>query len=173
MLGPSLRSDFAPPSTTVSKRYGQAAVCAMSMLLLAGCAGTPSMSTLATAAVPQTETVSAIETYERVARGANRCWFGGRGRYTQTHVLYAEVAPPAAGGSVELVVHERDRTSERPWGSRAFRVVMSNVAGQAQLDMENFRMPEADAARMRREVREWAVDRLACDGEAPAATVAR
>lgn len=123
------------------------------------------MKAMTTGAVAPAGAVSTTEAYARVARGANRCWFGPRGRYGTTHVLHAEAAPPSAGGAVEIVVHERDRTSERPWGARAFLVVMTDTAGQASVEMENLRMPEAEAERMRREVPRWVADNLACDGD--------
>jgi hypothetical protein len=140
---------------------------------LAGCSGAPDMKSLTTGATaPSSLTVSTTEAYARVARGANRCWFGPKGRYRTTHVLYAEAAPAAAGGEVEIIVHERDTTSERPWGPRAFRIVMTSVAGQASVETENLRMPETEADRMRREVPIWVGDNLVCDGEKSAPATA-
>jgi hypothetical protein len=118
---------------------------------------------------------STTETYARIARGANRCWFGGQGRYALTHVLYAELAPPTNGGEAEVVVHERDRAAERPWGARAFRVVLTGGAASTTIDTENFRMPDADAASMRREVHRWASGSSECEAPAsglPPATTA-
>jgi len=139
---------------------------------LLGCAGGPDMSALSTAAVPTVTEISTTEAYARVARGANKCWFGPRGRFGSTHVLYAEAAPPSSGGAVEMVVHERDRTSERPWGARAARIRMSGGVSGPAIDFENLRLPDSEADRMRKEVWRWAADDLTCDGEPPAGSVA-
>jgi hypothetical protein len=130
------------------------------VLFAGGCAGAPDMTPLMTSAISPSTAVSPLEAYARVARGANKCWFGPLGRYRTTHVLYAE-APPGKGA--EIVVHERDHAAERPWGARAMIVRIANVAGSAQVDAENLRMPDADAAHMRAEIARWATGDLTCD----------
>jgi len=139
---------------------------------LSGCAGGPDMTALSTAAIPGMAEISTTETYARVARGANKCWFGPRGRFGSTHVLYAEAAPPSSGGAVEMIVHERDRTSERPWGARALRIRMTGGGTGPAIDFENLRMPDTEVDRMRKDVWRWAADDLSCDGEPPAGSVA-
>lgn len=156
---------------------------ALLVLLACGCAGGPNFSALNTASLApggggstagtasagQTAGLAAgpspTEAYARIARGANRCWFGARGRLRTSHVLYAEAAPPSAGGNAEIIVHERDHQAERPWGARAFRITISSNGGLASIDSENLRMTQAEADRMVKEVRLWAADTLTCDDE--------
>lgn len=158
---------------------GRPAALALACTVVAGCTGAPDMGALTKAAIPgghaEQLSQSTTETYARIARGANKCWFGGQGRYAVSHVLYAEVAPPTNGGEAEVVVHERDRQAERPWGARAFRIVLTGGSASTTIDTENFRMTEGDAERMRREVHRWASGGTDCDGAAagsPPATTA-
>ena len=65
--------------------------------------------------------LSSAEIYSRIARGANACWFGPRGRLGATHILHADVAPSMNGGAVEMVVHERATDQPKPWGYKSFR----------------------------------------------------
>jgi hypothetical protein len=167
-----------PTAAPFGSRLGLAAL-VLPILAAAGCTGAPDMSALTKAGLPSGHaeqlTQSTSETYARIARGANKCWFGGQGRYAQSHVLYAELAPPTNGGEAEVVIHERDRASERPWGARAFRIVLTGGSSSTAIDTENFRMPDGDAERMRREVHRWASGSTDCDAPAsgsPPATTA-
>ena len=108
--------------------------------------------------------LSSAEIYSRIARGANACWFGPKGRIGATHLLHADVAPSMNGGGVEIVVHERAVDQPKPWGYKSFRVVLTESAGLdgtpggggTSIAVENARFPDAEAARMRAEVYQWA-----------------
>lgn len=108
--------------------------------------------------------LASAEVYSRIARGANACWFGPRGRLAKTHILHADAAPSMNGGAVDVVVHERAIDQPKPWGYKAFRVQLSESpgldgtpgAGGTTIAVENARIGEAEAARMRAEVFQWA-----------------
>jgi hypothetical protein len=106
--------------------------------------------------------VSAQETYIRLARGAHACWFGGRGAFRETHVFYAEAEPSTKGGVADIVIHERDRTSERPWGLKALRIHLKPVDAQTDVSILNLKMGEADAQRMTADVARWIVGQEDC-----------
>lgn len=107
------------------------------------------------------------EIYSRIARGANRCWFGGQGRIAKTHMLHADADPSASGGKVEIVVHERAVDQPKPWGYKAFRVALAESAGldggaATSIEVEGTRFPDAEARRMRAEVFRWARGEEGC-----------
>ena len=171
-------------------RPGVAAVCACT-LLAAACSGGP-------AALPELPAISALpavgmvaptlkiepamhhiasaEAYARVARGANACWFGPRGRLGASHIFHADAAPAASGGAVEITVHERAFDQPKPWGYKAYRITMTETAGMdgtpsaggTKLAFENLRMPDAEAARMRAESVQWADGTEGCKDDAAA-----
>lgn len=113
------------------------------------------------------------EVYSRIARGANACWFGPRGRLGRTHILHADAAPSMNGGAVEIVVHERASDQPKPWGYKAYRVQLVERAGLdgtpggggTSIAVENSRMPDPEAVRMRAEVFQWAAGTEGCRGD--------
>ena len=155
-------------------------------LALAACSGGPALPSLPSAvslASVSSLTVGSIssepsriphpsaEVYSRVARGANACWFG-RGRLGKSHLMHADVASPMNGGAAELVVHERAVDQPKPWGFKAFRVVMTETpgadgpgTGSTEISVENTRIPDAEAARMRAEVFQWASGTEGCKSD--------
>jgi hypothetical protein len=126
------------------------------------------MSKISVGSLPAAEAhhhpVSSAEIYSRIARGANACWFGARGRLSTSHILHADAAPSMNGGGVEIVVHERAVDQPKPWGYKAFRVLLSESAGMdgtpgaggTSIAVENSRIADAEAQRMRAEVYQWA-----------------
>lgn len=144
-------------------------ILAAAAIAVAACSGGPQLPTLSTASLPKIaigETgvvgASSTEVYARIARGANRCWFGGAGRLRRTHVLYADADSPQKGGGVEIVVHERAVDQPKIWGFKAYRVAISEVGGQSVVSVENLRMPEQEEPRMRSEVLRWADSKEDC-----------
>jgi hypothetical protein len=139
-------------------------------LALAACGGGPSLQALQ---MPPTETpaaqsdtlqVSTSEAYARIAQGAMSCWFGARGRLTGRYIFHADAAPPARGGAVEIVVHERVYDQPKPWGYKAFRVALSKGSNYTSVGVENLRMPDELARQMRAEVLAWAHGSQSCMG---------
>lgn len=152
---------------------GRFAVSLCILMAVAGCSGAPDLAQLTIPGEATRVAASPTEVYMRIARGANVCWFGPRGRITHSHVFHADAEPPAKGGKVEIVVHVRDRQGERPWGAKAFRVVLSPIDTQTEIGTENLKMPEPEAEQMRRDALRWATGSTECvHGDAPLATPA-
>jgi hypothetical protein len=71
---------------------------------------------------------------------------------------------------VDIVVHERASDQPKPWGYKAYRVQLTESpgldgtpgGGGTSIAVENSRMPEAEAARMRAEVFQWASGTEGC-----------
>jgi len=164
-------------------------------LFLGGCAGGPQMpslpqlgavadvSKIAVGSLSSNEAhhhpLRSADVYSRIARGANACWFGPRGRLSTSHILHADAAPSMNGGGVEIVVHERAVDQPKPWGYKAFRVLLSESAGMdgtpgaggTSIAVENSRIPDTEALRMRAEVFQWAAGTEGCKSD-PAANKA-
>lgn len=156
-------------------------------LVLIGCSGGPALPGLPVASIGQGLTslnpvaspgelsqlaLPSAEVYARVARGANRCWFGGQGRIAKTHLLHADADPSASGGKVDMVVHERAVDQPKPWGYKAFRVVITQSTGlgggdgvTSSIEIDNARFADAEARRMRAEVFQWARGEDGCKAD--------
>lgn len=131
--------------------------------MTAGGAGAISVGSLQGGEASHYKAASA-DVYARIARGANACWFGGRGRIAASHIMHADAAPSMNGGAVEIIVHERAVDQPKPWGYKAFRIALAESAGVdgtpggggTSISVENVRFPEAEGRRMRAEVFKWA-----------------
>lgn len=166
-------------------RPAVASACALT-LLCAGCAGgtalpslpaAPSLGDLTVSSIssePSTVPLSSTEAYSRIARGAMACWTGGRGRLARTHIFYADAAPLPTGGEVEIVVHERAQDQPKPWGYRAFRIVLTRLPsmtgaadepGRTVIAIENLRLAPDQASRMREEVFRWLAGTEGCKAD--------
>lgn len=128
--------------------------------LLAGCAAqsiTASLPKVApVAGEPGRIDASTTEVYSRIAAGAMRCWFAVGGQIRASHIFHANADPAANGGIVEADVLERDMAGPKPWGAKAFKVMLAPSGEQTTIDIENIKMPEATAATMRADVFAWA-----------------
>lgn len=133
--------------------------------LLAGCSGSLDVGAIAKIGLTgQSDRVAAVpsEVYTRVARGANQCWFGARGVLRDTHIFYGEAAATGKGPQAEIIVHERDRQGERPWGLKALRITMVGVGDETDVSITNLKMPDAETAQLSRDVLSWAQGSLEC-----------
>jgi hypothetical protein len=92
------------------------------------------------------------------------CWFGTAGPLKVNYIYHAEAKPASQGGKSEIVIHERDRTSENPRGLRAFRVAIAPKGETASVTIENLKLPEPLAASMDDDVRRWAAGAIGCTG---------
>lgn len=87
--------------------------------------------------------------------------------------MHADAAPSMNGGGVEIVVHERAIDQPKPWGYKAFRVLLSESpamdgtpgGGGTTIDVDNTRIPDAEAQRMRAEVFQWASGTEGCKSD--------
>lgn len=141
-------------------------------LLAGGCSGAlpPALPPLPqiTGALTESPVVGPpVEVYARVARGAMACWFGTAGPLKAKYVYHAEVQPPAQGGRAEIVIHERDRTSENPRGLRAFRIAIAPDGEASSLTVETLKLPGPLAKSMQKDVRRWAAGAIGCSGADP------
>jgi hypothetical protein len=140
---------------------------AAASLLVAGCSGQslpslPSLPDIAAALSPSPVVGPPTDIYARVARGALTCWFGTGGPLKANYIYHAEAEPPEHGGKAEIVIHERDRTSENPRGVRAFRIVITPDGEASALTIENLQLPEPVAKAMEQDVRRWAAGAIGC-----------
>ncbi len=94
--------------------------------------------------------------YGLIASGALTCWFAANGQLKKSHIFHADADPQAKGGAVEIAILERDLVGPKPWGPKAFKVALSQSGDQTTIEVDNLKMPEATAARMRADVFHWA-----------------
>ena len=151
------------------RRYHRSTLAA-AIVLIGGCASgsaPPSLSNLSVGPNPTVST-NATETYTLIARGIVGCWFGASGPLTASHILHADAAPPSAGGSVEIALHERDGAQPNPRGVRAFLILLTNEtldSGSTRIAIENKRLPDDLADAMRRDTLAWARGGTGCEAQ--------
>lgn len=150
-------------------RTCRATAMASASLLVGACANAtapalPSLPEIAAALSLNDDEVvgSPTEVYSRLARGALSCWFGAKGALKANYIYHAEAEPASKGGKSEIVVHERDRTSENPKGLRVFRVVVEPKGKSASVAVENLQLPAPLAQSMDADVRRWAAGAIGC-----------
>jgi hypothetical protein len=113
-----------------------------------------------TAGEPGRVTGPPAEIYRLIASGAARCWFAPRSPLKTTHIFHADADATAKGGAVEIAVLVRE--TPKPWGPRAFRVVLTAVGGQTAIEVHNISMAPDAAALMRADAFHWAQDGKEC-----------
>jgi hypothetical protein len=102
------------------------------------------------------------EVYERVARGAMTCWFGTGGPLKAGYVYHAEAEPASKGGKAEILIHERDRTSDNPRGPKAYRISIAPDGEVSKVEIENLKLPEPQAKSMEADVHRWGAGAIGC-----------
>lgn len=107
------------------------------------------------------------EVYTRIARGALTCWFGAAGPLKAGYIYHAEAEPASKGGSSEIKIMTRDREADDPRALRAYRIVIAPSEDKTKVELENVRIPEPLAARLKEDVERWSKDEEAGCGEAP------
>ncbi len=163
---------------------------------ISGCSGSPSLSNLTLPPPPEaaqaetsdksesanSTTTSALqailtpqdlvvgtptEIYTRVARGVLTCWFGADGPLKSQYIYHADAEPASRGGRSEIKIMTRDTTTaDDPRALRAYRVLIQPSGNQAKIEVENTRLPEPLAQRLKSDVERWARDEPGC-GEGP------
>lgn len=106
------------------------------------------------------------EVYTRIARGALTCWFGADGPLKARYIYHAEAEPASKGGRSEIKIMTRDHAAEDPRALRAYRVTILPSEGRTKVEVENTRLAEPLAARLKVDVERWSKDDGGC-GEAP------
>jgi hypothetical protein len=107
--------------------------------------------------------------YERVARGALVCWFGGVGPLKKTHIFNADAAPPSAGGAAEIMIHEREANplpNQTPRGTRVFRIWFERESeATTRVQLQASRLPSDLAQAMERDTVAWAIGKESCEAQ--------
>jgi hypothetical protein len=106
------------------------------------------------------------EVYTRVARGVLTCWFGASGPLKAAYIYHADAQPASRGGSSEIKILTRDSDADDPRALRAYRIAISPSESKTRVEVENVRVPEPLAARLKQDVERWAGDEAGC-GEGP------
>jgi len=106
------------------------------------------------------------EVYTRIARGVLTCWFGAEGPLKPQYIYHADAEPASRGGRAEIKIMTRDREADDPRALRAYRIVIAPSEGRTKVEIENVRLPEPLAARLKLDVERWSRDQEGC-GEGP------
>lgn len=106
------------------------------------------------------------EVYTRIARGVLTCWFGSAGPLKANYIYHAEAEPASKGGSSEIKIMTRDVEADDPRALRAYRIAIQPSEDKTRIELENARIPEPLAARLKSDVERWSRDEPGC-GEGP------
>ena len=107
---------------------------------------------------------TSIEVYERIGRGAMACWFGANGFLKTTHIYEATAEPAHKGGQAEIIIRERDNSTESPRGVKAFQIqITPSGSDETSVTAENLKLPEATAQQMKNAVAAWSTGKHGCD----------
>lgn len=109
---------------------------------------------------------SPTEVYTRIARGVLTCWFGAESALKARYIYHAEAEPASKGGRSEIKIMTRDWEAEDPRALRAYRIAILPSEGAARVEVENVRLPEPLAARLKSDVERWSHGEQGC-GEGP------
>ena len=105
---------------------------------------------------------SAAALYTRLGRGALTCWFGANGPLRGAYIYNADAEPPSRGGRAEILIHVKEMAAESPRGVKAFRITIEPAGDQASLAVENLKVPEPLAAKLKADVDRWAAGGVGC-----------
>ena len=145
-------------------------------LLLAACSGSaaPELPAVGALQLPSLPALSGggivgtpTELYTRIARGAVTCWFGANGPLKGQHIYHADAEPESKGGAAEITIFVKDAsTGTDPRALKAFQIAIRPTGGTPELGVENFKIEEPLASRMRADITRWAADEEGC-GQGP------
>lgn len=124
----------------------------------------PTLSSFAPKSVVGTPT----EVYTRIARGAVTCWFGATGPLKGRHIYHAEAQPQSKGGAAEIIIFEKDVSLPDPRALKAYWIGIVPTGEIPRVEVQNFKVTEPLASRMRADVDRWASSTQEGCGEAPA-----
>lgn len=106
------------------------------------------------------------EVYTRVARGVLTCWFGADGPLKANYIYHAQADPASKGGRSQIRIMTRDHEASDPRALRAYLVAIEPGDGTTKVEVENRRLPEPLAERLKEDVDRWAAGHHGC-GEGP------
>ncbi|MBX9862702.1 MAG: hypothetical protein K2Y42_08100 [Hyphomicrobium sp.] len=107
------------------------------------------------------------EVYTRIARGVLTCWFGAEGPLKAQYIYHAAAEPASRGGNSEIKIMTRDMAADDPRALRAYRVAISPSQDKTRVEIENVRLPEVLANRLKLDVERWAAAEDGGCGETP------
>jgi hypothetical protein len=107
------------------------------------------------------------EVYTRIARGVLTCWFGAEGPLKAQYIYHAAAEPISRGGNSEIKIMTRDMAADDPRALRAYRVGISPSQDKTRVEIENVRLPEPLADRLKLDVERWAASEDGGCGETP------
>lgn len=103
------------------------------------------------------------EVYTRVARGVLSCWFGAAGPLKAGYIYHAEAEPASKGGASEIKIMTRETAADDPRALRAYRIVFAPSENKTRIEIENVRIPEPLATRLKSDVNRWSADEAGCE----------
>lgn len=112
---------------------------------------------------------SPADIYQRIARQAQRCWFGPFGKLHTQYMMHADVPPPTSSEPVTLTVHRRLDSATKPWGPGLIRLELSGTS-TTTLTFENIGLKPAAQKTITEGLTRWANGRTDCgdaEGLAP------
>lgn len=107
------------------------------------------------------------EVYTRIARGVLTCWFGAEGPLKAQYIYHAAAEPASRGGNSEIKIMTRDMAADDPRALRAYRVGISPSQDKTRVEIENVRLPEPLADRLKLDVERWSASEDSGCGETP------
>lgn len=103
------------------------------------------------------------ELYTRIARGSVTCWFGASGPLKGRHIYHADAEPESKGGAAEITIFVKDTTAgPDPKALKAFQIAIKPTGGTPELGVENFKIEEPLATRLKADVARWAAGEEEC-----------
>lgn len=102
------------------------------------------------------------EVYTRIARGVLTCWFGAAGPLKGGYIYHADAEPASKGGSSEIKILTRDAAAEDPRSIRAYRIGIYPSDGKTKVEIENVRLSEPLALRLKEDIERWSADEAGC-----------
>lgn len=127
---------------------------------------------LATAPLVQTSLATEIvgspeDIYLRIARQAQRCWFGPFGTLHGRYMMHADVPPPNSSEPVTITVHRRLANEKKPWGTSVLRLELTGQS-TTSLVFANIGRDPAQQKAFREGLTRWANGQDDCGPEPPA-----
>ena len=141
---------------------------------IGGCSGEQSTGSLSLAVLPLpgfgiTAPGKPVDVYTRLARLAKLCWMSPPAPLTLGYLFTAEVAPESRGGSGSIVIFEKN-TSLGIKGDRglvAYSMSLTASGDATTIGVQNGRISEGFANKMRSDVERWAAGETGCNEATP------
>ena len=104
--------------------------------------------------------------YQRIARHAQRCWFGPFGSLHKQYMMHADVPPPNSSSPVTITIHRRLADDRRPWGAGLLRLELTGQS-TTSLAFANIGLDPVRQDYLTAGLTRWANGRDDCGPEPP------